>query len=110
MGDKDKYRVTQESFQTEARADIMVRSAQTLSLLSESLKLSLLLSKSPDPGLNDEAVELMESTEREKAKCARLLAEILGLEEARAKEVVEGLDRSVVAAGGDEVMQDIAAG
>ncbi|SPO39298.1 uncharacterized protein PSFLO_04778 [Pseudozyma flocculosa] len=79
IGDKDKVQIEQEAFQADARADAMVRSAQNLSLLSESLKLSLLLSKAPDPALNDEAIELMKSTELEKVKCAQLLERILGL-------------------------------
>ena len=45
---------------------MQVRSAQSLTLLSEALKLSLLLSKTPDPALNDEAVALIQSTEAEK--------------------------------------------
>ncbi|CBQ69468.1 conserved hypothetical protein [Sporisorium reilianum SRZ2] len=96
IADKDKYRVAQEAFQTEARADIMVRSTQTLSLLSEALKLSLLLSKSPDPALNDEAVELIENTQVEKLRCALLLAEIMGLDGAQAEQLVKQMDRSYV--------------
>ncbi|KAJ1025842.1 hypothetical protein NDA16_002468 [Ustilago loliicola] len=71
-----------------------VRSAQNLALLSESLKLSLLLSKTPDPGLNDEALRLIESTEREKMRAAVLLAEVLGCDLPRAEEVVADLDRN----------------
>ncbi|GAC71534.1 hypothetical protein PANT_3c00073 [Moesziomyces antarcticus T-34] len=97
IADKDKFRVAQEAFQTEARADIMVRSVQTLSLLSESLKLSLLLSKAPDATLSDEAVELMHSTEREKLKCAVLLAGLLGLDKQAAGEWVEQMDSNVSA-------------
>ncbi|ETS65425.1 hypothetical protein PaG_00159 [Moesziomyces aphidis] len=100
IADKDKFRVAQEAFQTEARADIMVRSVQTLSLLSESLKLSLLLSKAPDATLSDEAVELMHSTEREKLKCAVLLAELLGLDKQAAGEWVEQMDSNVSAKAG----------
>ncbi|SPO23929.1 uncharacterized protein UTRI_03537_B [Ustilago trichophora] len=96
IADKDKFRVAQEAFQTEARADIMVRSAQTLSLLSEALKLSLLLSKTPDPALNDEALQLIESTEAEKLRCAMLLGEIMGLDVGKAKDLVEDMDRSYV--------------
>ncbi len=74
-----------------------VRSVQTLSLLSESLKLSLLLSKAPDATLSDEAVELMHSTEREKLKCAVLLAQLLGLDKQAAGEWVEQMDSTVSA-------------
>lgn len=92
IGDKDKFRIGQETFQAEARADSMVRSAQSLSLISESLKLSLLLSKSPDPALNDEAIELIKSTELAKLKSARSLERILGLQEGQANAIVESID------------------
>lgn len=92
IADKDKFRVAQEAFQAEARADTMVRSVQSLSLLSESLKLSLLLSKSPDPALDDEALDLIKSTELEKLKCAHLLETLLGVEPARATKIVDKVD------------------
>lgn len=75
---------------------MQVRSAQTLSLLSEALKLSLLLSKTPDPSLNDEALQMIESTEAEKLRCALLLGEIMGLEVGKAKDLVDDMDRSYV--------------
>lgn len=92
IADKDKFRIAQEAFQAEARADTMVRSVQSLSLLSESLKLSLLLSKSPDPALDDEALDLIKSTELEKVKCAHLLETLLGIQPARASEIVDQVD------------------
>ncbi|KAN0064106.1 hypothetical protein ACQY0O_003270 [Thecaphora frezii] len=92
IGDKDKFQIEQEAFQADARADAMVRSAQNLSLLSESLKLSLLLSKAPDPALNDEAIELMKSTELEKLKCAHLLEGILGLPQGQGTAIVDVID------------------
>lgn len=73
---------------------MQVRSAQSLTLLSEALKLSLLLSKTPDPALNDEAVALIQSTEAEKLKCALLLADIMGLDVGRAQDLVQDMDRS----------------
>ncbi len=73
---------------------LQVRSAQTLTLLSESLKLSLLLSKTPDPSLNDEALQLIQSTDAEKLKCAALLAEIMGLDVGSAEELVQEIDRN----------------
>ncbi|KAJ9474462.1 hypothetical protein PHBOTO_004514 [Pseudozyma hubeiensis] len=96
IADKDKYRVAQEAFQTEARADIMIRSAQSLTLLSESLKLSLLLSKTPDPALNDEAIQLIKSTEAEKLRCAILIGKIMHLDVGKAEQLVRDLDRSFV--------------
>ncbi|PWN46569.1 hypothetical protein IE53DRAFT_391257 [Violaceomyces palustris] len=94
MHDKDKFRVAQEAFQAEARAEIMVRAAQSLSLLSEELKLSLLLSKTPSASLDDEAIELMRSTEMEKLRCARLLGEILGIGSVEGERLVEEVDDS----------------
>jgi len=44
IGDKDKFRVAQESFQTECRAESMVRAAHSLLSITHSLKLLLLLS------------------------------------------------------------------
>lgn len=122
IADKDKYRVAQEAFQSEARADIMVRlylpsylvysfltlsvvyfdplaqvrSTQTLSLLSEALKLSLLLSKTADPALNTEAMHLIESTEAEKLQCAHLLSHIMQLDVRNAQHLVSHLDRALV--------------
>lgn len=92
IADKDKFRIAQEAFQAEARADTMVRSVQSLSLLSESLKLSLLLSKSTDPALDDEALDLIKSTELEKIKCAHLLEKLLGVEPSRARDIVNQMD------------------
>ncbi|CCF50209.1 hypothetical protein NDA11_003967 [Ustilago hordei] len=116
VADKDKHRLAQEGFQSEARADIMVRAVQNLTLLSESLKLSLLLSKTPDPALNDEALELIESTEREKMRVASLLAEVLGLDAGESEGLVKDLDTGLVDKLGDtemeddELMEDVSAG
>lgn len=73
-----------------------IRSAQTLTLLSESLKLSLLLSKTPDPALNDEAIQLIKSTEAEKLRCAILIGQIMQLDVDKAEQLVRDLDRSFV--------------
>jgi hypothetical protein len=63
-----------------------VRAAQSLTLLSHSLKLSLLLTQEPvessEEGLtalDEEAIELIKSTAREKQRCARLLEDMFGL-------------------------------
>lgn len=93
-----------------------VRSTQTLSLLSEALKLSLLLSKSPDPALNDEAVELIKSTEAEKLRCALLLGEIMGLDVGKAEQLVNDMDRTFIKTHTatedpeDDEMEDVSAG
>ncbi|TFK40183.1 hypothetical protein BDQ12DRAFT_680479 [Crucibulum laeve] len=44
IGDKDKFRVAQESFQAESRAESMVRAANSLLSITHSMKLLLLLS------------------------------------------------------------------
>ncbi|PWN92772.1 hypothetical protein FA10DRAFT_263526 [Acaromyces ingoldii] len=85
--DKDKFQIAQENFELEARADVMVRAAQSLTLLSHSLKLSLLLSQQPvdaplGPGqrsansLDEEALQLIEKTAKHRARCAELLSQI----------------------------------
>ncbi|SYW76285.1 uncharacterized protein UBRO2_01356 [Ustilago bromivora] len=84
----------------------LVMLAGNLTLLSESLKLSLLLSKTPDPALNDEALELIESTEREKMRVASLLAEVLGLDAGESEELVKDLDTGLVDKLGDTEMED----
>lgn len=44
IGDKDKFRIAQEAFQAELRAESMVRAANSLLSITHSLKLLLLLS------------------------------------------------------------------
>ncbi|KAN0093035.1 Surfeit locus protein 5 subunit 22 of Mediator complex domain containing protein [Tylopilus felleus] len=44
IGDKDKFRIAQESFQAESRAESMVKAANSLLSITHSLKLLLLLS------------------------------------------------------------------
>ncbi|KAL4063574.1 surfeit locus protein 5 subunit 22 of mediator complex-domain-containing protein [Scleroderma yunnanense] len=44
IGDKDKFRIAQEAFQAEMRAESMVRAANSLLSITHSLKLLLLLS------------------------------------------------------------------
>lgn len=60
-----------------------VRSAQSLSLLSSSVSLSLLLAKSPDPSLDDEARRLIEETEEEKKRCRELINLLGGIEKSQ---------------------------
>lgn len=64
----------------------MVRSAQSMTLLSHSLKLSLLFSQEPVEGsdgqsIDEEALSLIESTAKSKEICARLLEKMFNLEE-----------------------------
>ncbi|KAJ7132255.1 hypothetical protein C8R44DRAFT_664581 [Mycena epipterygia] len=44
IGDKDKFRIAQESFQAQSRAESMVRAANSLLSITHSMKLLLLLS------------------------------------------------------------------
>lgn len=44
IGDKDKFKISQEAFQAQYRAESMVRAAQSLLSVTHSLKLLLLLS------------------------------------------------------------------
>lgn len=64
-----------DAFQIETRADSMVRAAQSLYLLSDSLKLSLLLSQSQASEAHDDSVQqLIRDTERHKRECSDILA------------------------------------
>ncbi|CAD6953180.1 unnamed protein product [Tilletia controversa] len=91
--DKDRYLLAQESYQAEMRAHNMVRAAQSLTLLSASLKLSLILSlesaqdepeeKNEDEddgtqrdGKPESAREIIEDTERLRRRCAELLGKL----------------------------------
>lgn len=68
--------MNRESFVMETRADSMVRATQSLYLLSDALKLSLLLSQSQMSEVRDqEANDLLAQTEKHKQECSRLLAE-----------------------------------
>ncbi|KAL9714249.1 hypothetical protein Ac2012v2_002559 [Leucoagaricus gongylophorus] len=44
IGDKDKFRIAQESFQASSRAESMIRAANSLLSITHSMKLLLLLS------------------------------------------------------------------
>ncbi|KAE8257961.1 hypothetical protein A4X13_0g1989 [Tilletia indica] len=91
--DKDRYLLAQESYQAEMRAHNMVRAAQSLTLLSASLKLSLILSLESGQGDDEDesfsnkgahtaegrpqsAKELIQDTERLRRKCAELLGNL----------------------------------
>lgn len=73
--------------------NVQVRAAQSLASLSQSLKLSLLLSKTPNPDLDDEARDLMQKTAEERVKVGKLLEKLMGhtsaLEEDEEDQVVE---------------------
>ncbi|WFD31436.1 hypothetical protein MSPP1_002471 [Malassezia sp. CBS 17886] len=75
IGNKDHFDVNREAFQLETRADTIVRAAQSLCLLSDSLKLSMLLSQSQAPDLHaSDAEALVASAAEDKRRCSEFLA------------------------------------
>ncbi|OBZ72270.1 Mediator of RNA polymerase II transcription subunit 22 [Grifola frondosa] len=80
IGDKDKFRIAQESFQAQCRAESMIRAAHSLLSTIHSMKLLLLLSDEAQIA-NRRDVELRSvQAENEDAqkKVAILLNELLG--------------------------------
>ncbi|KAF8917298.1 hypothetical protein CPB85DRAFT_1160269, partial [Mucidula mucida] len=79
IGDKDKFRMAQEAFQAQSRADSMVRAANSLLAITHSLKLLLLLSDEQQISQKRDAelkVIREQKTEARK-ECAALLNELL---------------------------------
>jgi len=79
IGDKDKFRIAQESFQAQSRAESMVRAANSLLSVTHSMKLLLLLSDEAQMAHRRDA-ELKvveEETNEARGKVAVLLDEIL---------------------------------
>ncbi|KIM58352.1 hypothetical protein SCLCIDRAFT_10256 [Scleroderma citrinum Foug A] len=75
IGDKDKFRITQEAFQTEMRAESMVRAANSLLSITHSLKLLLLLSdESQIARWRDEEIR---HVKREKSEAQQKVAALL---------------------------------
>ncbi|KAJ3793310.1 hypothetical protein GGU11DRAFT_414356 [Lentinula aff. detonsa] len=79
IGDKDKFRIAQESFQAQARAESMVRAANTLISITHSMKLLLLLSDEAQIAHRRDAELKVVQEEKAKAKeqVAVLLDELL---------------------------------
>ncbi|KAF9471518.1 hypothetical protein BDN70DRAFT_567154 [Pholiota conissans] len=77
--DKDKFRIAQESFQAESRAESMIRAANTLLSITHSMKLLLLLSDEAQIAHRRDAELKIVQEEREDAKdkVAALLDELL---------------------------------
>ncbi|KAL0954754.1 hypothetical protein HGRIS_003705 [Hohenbuehelia grisea] len=77
--DKDKFRVAQESFQTECRAESMVRAANSLLSITHSMKLLLLLSDEAQIAhrRDVELRELHEETKQAKTEVVALLDDLL---------------------------------
>ncbi|KAF9495521.1 hypothetical protein BDN71DRAFT_1589642 [Pleurotus eryngii] len=80
IGDKDKFKVAQESFQAESRAESMVRAANSLLAVTHSMKLLLLVSDEAQIAHRRDAElrDLQEEAKETKAKIARLLDELFG--------------------------------
>ncbi|KAI5116557.1 hypothetical protein M0805_000468 [Coniferiporia weirii] len=79
IGDKDKFRIAQESFQAQCRAESMVRAAHSLLSITHSMKLLLLLSdESQIAYQRDRALKDARSdAEEAKKKATKLLNELL---------------------------------
>ncbi|KAJ3720840.1 hypothetical protein DFJ43DRAFT_1134041 [Lentinula guzmanii] len=79
ISDKDKFRIAQESFQAQARAESMVRAANTLISITHSMKLLLLLSDEAQIAHRRDAELKVVQEEKAKAKeqVAVLLDELL---------------------------------
>uniref|UniRef100_A0A8H7Y0B2 Plasmid pRiA4b Orf3-like domain-containing protein n=1 Tax=Psilocybe cubensis TaxID=181762 RepID=A0A8H7Y0B2_PSICU len=68
IGDKDKFRIAQESFQTESRAESMIRAANSLLSITHSMKLLLLLSDEAQIAHRRDAEMKVVQEERDEAK------------------------------------------
>ncbi|KAG1747074.1 surfeit locus protein 5 subunit 22 of mediator complex-domain-containing protein [Suillus paluster] len=75
IGDKDKFRIAQESFQAESRAESMVRAANSLLSITHSLKLLLLLSDEAQIAHRRDAE--LKHVQQEKNEARRKVAELL---------------------------------
>ncbi|KAL5526686.1 hypothetical protein ACEPAF_8411 [Sanghuangporus sanghuang] len=80
IGDKDKFRIAQESFIAQCRAESMVRAAHSLLSITHSMKLLLLLSdESQIAQQRDRALsEARSDTQEARRRVAELLNELLG--------------------------------
>ncbi|RDB26113.1 hypothetical protein Hypma_006742 [Hypsizygus marmoreus] len=79
VSDKDKFRIAQESFQAQSRAESMVRAANSLLSITHSMKLLLLLSDEAQLAHRRDAELKVVQEERDDArqKVADLLDDIL---------------------------------
>ncbi|TFK74143.1 hypothetical protein BDN72DRAFT_833862 [Pluteus cervinus] len=79
IGDKDKFRIAQESFQAQSRAESMVRAASTLLSITHSMKLLLLLSDEAQitHRRDAELKHVQEEKDLAKRKVVELLDELL---------------------------------
>ncbi|KAJ7780333.1 hypothetical protein DFH07DRAFT_794660 [Mycena maculata] len=79
IGDKDKFRIAQESFQAQSRAESMVRAANSLLSITHSMKLLLLLSDEAQIAhrRDTELKTVQEEKEAARAQVAALLDELI---------------------------------
>lgn len=79
IGDKDTFRIAQESFQAQSRAESMVRAANSLLSITHSIKLLLLLSDEAQIASRRDAELKVVTQEKNEAKerASRLLDELL---------------------------------
>ncbi|KAF9040996.1 hypothetical protein BDZ89DRAFT_944711 [Hymenopellis radicata] len=79
IGDKDKFRMAQEAFQAQSRAESMVRAANSLLAITHSLKLLLLLSDEQQISQKRDAElkVIREQKAEARKECAALLNELL---------------------------------
>ncbi|KAF8169762.1 hypothetical protein BJ912DRAFT_1066991 [Pholiota molesta] len=79
IADKDKFRIAQESFQAESRAESMIRATNSLLSITHSMKLLLLLSDEAQIAHRRDAELKIVQEEREdaKEKVAALLDDLL---------------------------------
>ncbi|TFK94890.1 hypothetical protein K466DRAFT_475284 [Polyporus arcularius HHB13444] len=75
IGDKDKFRVAQEAFQAQCRAESMIRAANSLLSTIHSMKLLLLLSDEAQIAKRRDAE--LRSAQVEKVDAQRKVAELL---------------------------------
>ncbi|KAJ7623695.1 hypothetical protein FB45DRAFT_838047 [Roridomyces roridus] len=79
IGDKDKFRIAQESFQAQSRAESMVRAANSLLSITHSMKLLLLLSDEAQIAHRRDAELKTVQSEKDEARAevAALLDELI---------------------------------
>ncbi|KAK7445435.1 hypothetical protein VKT23_014854 [Stygiomarasmius scandens] len=75
IGDKDKFRIAQESFQAQSRAEAMIRAANSLLSITHSMKLLLLLSDEAQIAHRRDAE--VKAVQQEKESCKEKVASLL---------------------------------
>jgi len=79
INNKDKFKIAQETFQAQFRAESMIRAANSLLSIVHSMKLQLLLSDEAQivERRDAELATTLQEKEEAKAKVAELLSELL---------------------------------